>query len=116
MSERCVCCGKLENEVPDQEEKAVMNALCAKLIRALGEEEYSTMTLLNALATLAGVEIASVVRKGACVTRYRTEGAVIDYLVRTLCTWAEAMAYDTIERLEEARPVAHFNSGDNTVN
>jgi hypothetical protein len=116
MRLRCVCCGKLEDEIADHEEKEAMDALCAKLMDVIRKEEYSTESLLNALATLAGVEIALVVRKRVGVTRYRTEGAVIDYLVRTLSTWTEAMAYDAIERLQEARPITHLNSGDNTVN
>ena len=62
------------------------------------------------------MEIALIVNKGVCVTAYRTEGAVIDYLVRTLCTWTEAMAYDTIERLQEGRLVTRFDKSNTSVN
>jgi len=116
MRLRCVCCGNLEDDLQSQEEKETIDGLCAKLMDTISKEEYSTNSLLNALATMAGMEIALVVRKGVGVTRYRTEGAVIDYLVRTLCTWTEAMAYDTIEKLEESSPITHFTSGKNTVN
>lgn len=116
MRLRCICCGKLEDEVPGPEEKDEMDALCAKLMEAIRTEEYSTNSLLNALATLAGMEIALVVRKGVFVTPFRTEGSVIDYLVRTLCTWTEAIAYDTIERLQEARPGTHSDNPSTTVN
>jgi hypothetical protein len=115
MRLRCVCCGKVEDDLESQAEKETIDALCAKLMDTISKEEYSTNGLLNALATIAGMEIALVVRKGFGTTRYRTEGAVIDYLVRTLCTWTEAMAYCTIEKLEESSPTSHFTSSD-TVN
>jgi len=35
MRLRCVCCGKSEDEIPDDEEKEAMDALCAKLMDAV---------------------------------------------------------------------------------
>jgi len=98
MRLRCIGCGKLEDDGPDSEEKEEMSSLCAKLMDVIGTEEYSTNSLLDALATLAGMEIALIVNKGVCVTAYRTEVAVIDYLVRTLYALGPKQWHTTLSR------------------
>jgi hypothetical protein len=56
----CACCGRVANAAEERATNQSLQRLCLQIMMAIGEGNYSTMTVLRALATAAAAEIAEV--------------------------------------------------------